>query len=146
MPDWVITASQDYASRMPPHCALVLREVSAEKRPKQADLARIQTLEGERLLAAVPNGSQVIALDGAGKAWSTEQLATQLDKWLASGQDMTLLVGGPEGLSSACLARAEQRWSLSPLTFPHPLVRVIVAEQLFRAWSILSNHPYHRGG
>jgi len=88
----------------------------------------------------------VIALDVLGKSWSTEQLSGQLDQWLASGQDIVLLVGGPEGLSKACLQRADQKWSLSALTFPHPLVRVILAEQLFRAWSILSNHPYHRGG
>ena len=98
------------------------------------------------MLAAIPAGSIVIALDVLGKSWSTEQLASQLDQWLASGQDVALLVGGPEGLSPACLQRADLKWSLSALTFPHPLVRIILAEQLFRAWSILSNHPYHRGG
>jgi 23S rRNA (pseudouridine1915-N3)-methyltransferase len=87
----------------------------------------------------------VITLDVKGKPWSTEQLSQQLDSWMMSGRDVSLLVGGPEGLSPACLQRAEQSWSLSPLTFPHPLVRIVVAEQLFRAWSILTNHPYHRG-
>ncbi|HPY41824.1 MAG TPA: 23S rRNA (pseudouridine(1915)-N(3))-methyltransferase RlmH, partial [Thiolinea sp.] len=111
-----------------------------------SDLKRICELEGEKLLAAIPAGSLVIALDVLGKPWSTEQLSSQLDQWLASGQDVALLVGGPEGLSKACLQRSDQKWSLSALTFPHPLVRIIVAEQLFRAWSILSNHPYHRGG
>ncbi len=146
MPDWVYTAFDDYARRMPPHCALLIREIPAEKRGKRADLQRIRDVEGEHLLASIPTGSKVIALDVDGKAWSTEQLAKQLEQWMASGQDIALLVGGPEGLSPASLQRAEQRWSLSPLTFPHPLVRVIVAEQLFRAWSIVSKHPYHRGG
>ncbi|WP_020560878.1 23S rRNA (pseudouridine(1915)-N(3))-methyltransferase RlmH [Thiofilum flexile] len=144
MPAWVSTATDEYLSRMPSHCRVVLQEISAEKRTKTADLKKIRELEGDKLLAAIPAGSLVIALDVLGKAWSTEQLAGQLNNWMVGGRDVALLVGGPEGLSSACIERAELRWSLSPLTFPHPLVRVIVAEQLFRAWSILSNHPYHR--
>ena len=146
MPGWVVSASEDYAGRMPPHCQLLIREIAAEKRTKNSDLQHIRDAEGDKLLAAIPAGSLVIALDVLGKAWSTEQLSGQLNQWMASGQDVVLLVGGPEGLSSACLQRADLKWSLSPLTFPHPLVRIIVAEQLFRAWSILSNHPYHRGG
>jgi 23S rRNA (pseudouridine1915-N3)-methyltransferase len=86
----------------------------------------------------------VIALDGRGRAWSTEELADTLASWLADGRDLALLVGGPEGLAEACIERADGIWSLSPLTFPHPLVRVILAEQLYRAWSILQGHPYHR--
>lgn len=146
MPTWVVTATADYLGRMPAHCQVFVRELAAEKRTKSSDLNRICELEGEKLLAAIPAGSLVIALDVLGKSWSTEQLASQLDQWLASGQDVALLVGGPEGLSAACLQRADLKWSLSALTFPHPLVRIILAEQLFRAWSILSNHPYHRGG
>jgi len=146
MPTWVVTATEEYLGRMPAHCQVVVRELAAEKRTKSSDLNRICELEGEKLLAAIPAGSLVIALDVLGKPWSTEQLSSQLDQWLASGQDVALLVGGPEGLSKACLQRSDQKWSLSALTFPHPLVRIIVAEQLFRAWSILSNHPYHRGG
>ncbi len=146
MPNWVVSATNDYSGRMPPHCQLVIREIAAEKRTKNSDLQRIREAEGEKLLAAIPAGSQVIALEVLGKSWSTEQLAGQLEQWMASGQDVSLLVGGPEGLSAACLQRADLKWSLSPLTFPHPLVRIILAEQLFRAWSILSNHPYHRGG
>lgn len=146
MPAWVVTATEEYASRMPVHCQLLVRELPAEKRTKNSDLQRIRDAEGEKLLAAIPAGSLVVVLDVLGKAWSTEQLSGQLSQWLASGQDVALLVGGPEGLSAACQQRADLKWSLSPLTFPHPLVRIIVAEQLFRAWSILSNHPYHRGG
>ncbi len=146
MPAWVVTATEEYASRMPAHCQLLVRELPAEKRTRNSDLQRIRDAEGEKLLAAIPVGSLVVVLDVLGKAWSTEQLSGQLSQWLASGQDVALLVGGPEGLSAACQQRADLKWSLSPLTFPHPLVRIIVAEQLFRAWSILSNHPYHRGG
>lgn len=145
MPAWVATATEDYAGRMPPHCQLVLREITPEKRTKNSDLQRIREAEGNKLLSAVPAGARVIALDVRGKSWSTETLSIQLDQWMQSGQDVALLVGGPEGLSAACLERADSRWSLSELTFPHPLVRIIVSEQLFRAWSILSNHPYHRG-
>ncbi|MDD5392962.1 MAG: 23S rRNA (pseudouridine(1915)-N(3))-methyltransferase RlmH [Thiothrix sp.] len=145
MPAWVNTGTDEYAGRMPPQCQLLIREIAAEKRTKNSDLQRIRQTEGEKLLAAVPDGSLVITLDVKGKPWSTEQLSQQLDQWLMSGRDVSLLVGGPEGLSPACLQRAEQSWSLSPLTFPHPLVRIVVAEQLFRAWSILTNHPYHRG-
>lgn len=145
MPGWVNAGTDEYASRMPPQCQLLIREIAAEKRTKNSDLQRIRQTEGDKLLATVPDGSLVMTLDVKGKPWSTEQLAQQLDKWMMSGRDVSLLVGGPEGLSPACLQRAEQSWSLSPLTFPHPLVRIVVAEQLFRAWSILTNHPYHRG-
>lgn len=144
MPAWVDTASKEYAGRMPPHCQLIIKEIPQEKRGKHADLQRICKLEGDKLLAAIPAGAKVIALDVQGKSWSTEQLSGQLDQWMQSGQDVALLVGGPEGLSAECRQRADVKWSLSPLTFPHPLVRIIVTEQLFRAWSILSNHPYHR--
>ncbi len=145
MPGWVNTATAEYAGRMPPQCQLLIREITAEKRTKNSDLNRIRQSEGEKLLAAIPDGNLVITLDVKGKPWSTEQLSQQLDAWMMSGRDVSLLVGGPEGLSLTCLQRAEQSWSLSPLTFPHPLVRIVVAEQLFRAWSILTNHPYHRG-
>lgn len=145
MPAWVNAGVQEYASRMPPQCQLHIREIAAEKRTRNSDLQRIRQVEGEKLLAAIPDGSLVVSLDVRGKAWSTEQLSQQLDTWMMSGRDVALLVGGPEGLSPACLQRAEQSWSLSPLTFPHPLVRIVVAEQLFRAWSMLTNHPYHRG-
>ncbi|HPQ96504.1 MAG: 23S rRNA (pseudouridine(1915)-N(3))-methyltransferase RlmH [Thiothrix sp.] len=145
MPAWVQEASTAYAARLPPHCQLLIRELAPEKRGRQADVRRIREREGSRLLAAIPDGCLVIALDVQGRSWSTEKLAGELEQWLQSGRDVALLVGGPDGLSAACLARADLRWSLSALTFPHPLVRVILAEQLFRAWSILANHPYHRG-
>ena len=129
---------------MPRECALKLIEISPGKRGKNADIARAMRDEGQRMLAAIPKGARVIALEVTGKTWSTEDLSKQLDQWLAGGQDIALLVGGPEGLSEEARAAAHQQWSLSALTLPHPLVRVLLAEQLYRAWSLLNNHPYHR--
>ena len=97
------------------------------------------------MLASLPRDCHVLALDQGGCSWSTEELAEQMEGWLGAGRDLALLVGGPDGLAQSCLERADRRWSLSPLTLPHPLVRIVVAEQLYRAWSILANHPYHRG-
>ncbi len=144
MPGWVKTAYADYAGRLPRECALDLVEIPAGPRGPNADVARAVRVEGERLLAAIPAGSRIIALDERGREWSTAELARQLSDWLREGRDPSLLVGGPDGLDSACRARAESLWSLSRLTLPHPLVRVMVAEQLYRAWSLLHNHPYHR--
>lgn len=144
MPQWVEQGYREYAGRMPPECALKLTEIAAGRRTKGADLRRIQRQEGERLLAAIPAGARVIALEVEGRAWSTEALSGQLGQWLQDGRDVALLVGGPEGLDETCRRRADGAWSLSPLTLPHPLVRVIVAEQIYRAWSLLKGHPYHR--
>jgi 23S rRNA (pseudouridine1915-N3)-methyltransferase len=96
------------------------------------------------MLAAIPERSLVVALDVGGRAWDTPALAVRLQEWLQSGRDIVLLVGGPDGLSGDCLRRADLRWSLSALTLPHALVRVVLAEQLYRAWTIISGHPYHR--
>jgi len=144
MPDWVTQAYRDYAQRLPPSCSLHLVEVGLVRRPRNPDLGRILETEGARLLAAVPRDARLIALDQTGRAWDTASLARQLENWLQDGRDMALLVGGPDGLAPGCKARAETLWSLSPLTLPHPLVRVMVAEALYRAWSLLNNHPYHR--
>ncbi|MFN5746891.1 MAG: 23S rRNA (pseudouridine(1915)-N(3))-methyltransferase RlmH [Methylococcaceae bacterium] len=144
MPGWVSEGYQEYAKRLPRECELVLREIAPGKRGKNADLDRARNEEGERILASLCRDDHVIALEVGGQAWSTEQLAGKLQHWLPSGQRIALLVGGPEGLSDACRARANQLWSLSALTLPHPLVRVIVAEQIYRAWSLLNKHPYHR--
>lgn len=144
MPRWVKDGYAEYAKRLPSECDLRLVEVAAGKRGKNADIARIMRDESERLLGAVPRGAAVVALEVGGRSWSTEQLAQRLDDWMSSGQDLALLVGGPDGLSDAARTTATELWSLSPLTLPHPLVRVILAEQLYRAWSVLRNHPYHR--
>ncbi len=144
MPGWVKAGYAEYAGRLPRECALNLVEIPAGKRGSNADVARAVRAEGERLLAAIPAGSCPVALDERGQEWSTAQLAERLAGWLRDGRDLSLLVGGPDGLDSPCRARAEWLWSLSRLTLPHPLVRVLVAEQLYRAWSLLHNHPYHR--
>jgi 23S rRNA (pseudouridine1915-N3)-methyltransferase len=146
MPRWVVEGYQEYAKRLPGECALRLIEIAPGHRGKNADTARTLRDEGERMLKAVPKGCRVVALDVLGRAWDTEQLSARLGAWMADGRDLALLVGGPEGLAPECLAEAELRWSLSPLTLPHPLVRVFLAEQLYRAWSLLRNHPYHRAG
>jgi len=148
MPGWVDEAFEDYAKRLPPACRLTLREVPTAYRGtvgrKGAAAAAAIRSEGEALLRAVPNGARVVALDERGAAWSTADLAKRLGAWMADGRDTALLAGGPDGLTTECRERADVIWSLSRLTFPHGLVRVIVAEQLWRAWSVLHRHPYHR--
>ncbi len=130
---------------MPPECSLQLVEIPAPRRTRNADTSRLVEREGERMLAATPRNARVIALDVRGKLWSTEQLAGELDHWGREGRDVALMAGGADGLAPACLARADLSWSLSPLTLPHALVRVVVAEQIYRAWTITRGHPYHRG-
>ena len=148
MPRWVDEAFEDYAKRLPPACRLTLREVPTAYRGsgarKGAASAASIRREGEGLLRAVPSGARIVALDERGAAWSTADLAERLETWMADGRDTVLLAGGPDGLAPECREQADLTWSLSRLTFPHPLVRVIVAEQLWRAWSLLHRHPYHR--
>lgn len=144
MPQWVEQGVDEYAKRMPPELKVDVKEIALGKRGKGADIQRAIKGEGEQMLAAVGQQDQVIALDVKGKPWSTQQLAAQLQQWQLEGDNISLLVGGPDGLAADCLQRANQRWSLSPLTLPHPLVRVLLAEQLYRAWTINNNHPYHR--
>jgi 23S rRNA (pseudouridine1915-N3)-methyltransferase len=144
MPGWVEAGWREYARRLRGMLRLELTEIAAGRRTEGVDLARILRDEGRRLLAAVPAGSRVVALDRAGRALDTIGLAAALRAQLGCGEPLALLVGGPEGLSPECLAAARERWSLSRLTFAHPVVRVVLAEQLYRAWSILNNQPYHR--
>ena len=144
MPAWVNEAYREYSKRLPAHCRLSLQEIPAGRRSKGADIARLVKEEGGRMLAAIPARSWVVALDRTGEQMTTEALGVYLRSRLASGEDMALLVGGPEGLADACLERADAKWSLSNLTLAHPLVRVVVAEQLYRAWSIIEHRPYHR--
>lgn len=145
MPAWVQTGFQDYCKRFPPDFRLQLIEIPASKRTKNTNIARTIDEEGERMLTAIPKNSRVVTLEIAGKQWDTPTLSTQLTQWQIDSRPVAFLIGGPEGLAPACLAKAELKWSLSSLTFPHPLVRIIVAEQLYRAWSLLKGHPYHRG-
>jgi len=144
MPAWVDQGYKEYTRRLGSELQLQLHELSPEKRGKSADTKRILQKEGERILQAIPDGSEVVALDREGPALSTEALADKLRQWLGGGRNLSILIGGPEGLSAQCLQRADMRLSLSAMTFPHPLVRIILAEQIYRAYSILKNHPYHK--
>jgi 23S rRNA (pseudouridine1915-N3)-methyltransferase len=145
VPPWVRAAYEDYAVRLPARCALGLIEVTAERRRRGRDTQRPLEREGERVLKAIPPSAWVVALDEHGERWGTADLARRLADWQRLGRDVALLVGGSDGLDPRCLGRADQCWSLSPLTLPHGLVRVILAEQIYRAQSLLDGHPYHRG-
>lgn len=143
-PQWVQAGVEEYTKRMPPECRVELVEIPLGKRAKGMPTDRIREQEGERILAAVPKGARVVALEVQGRPWSTEQLAGRLEDWQQEGRDVALLVGGPDGLAPACRERADELWSLSPLTLPHMLVRILLSEQLYRAWSITRGHPYHK--
>lgn len=144
MPSWVSEGYNEYAKRLNQDIQLELIEVPAGKRGKKADLVRIKEKEGELMLAATAPQDSIIALDVKGKALSTEQMAEALSQLMREGRHVSLYIGGPEGLAPDCLKKADKKWSLSALTLPHPLVRVLIAEQLYRAWSILKGHPYHK--
>ncbi|ASA56623.1 23S rRNA (pseudouridine(1915)-N(3))-methyltransferase RlmH [Vibrio gazogenes] len=144
MPQWVEQGFNEYQRRFPHDMPLELIEIPAGKRGKNADIPRILDKEGEAMLAAIPKGHRIVTLDIPGKRWDTHQLAQQMESWKLDARNVSILIGGPEGLSPACKQAAEQSWSLSPLTLPHPLVRIVMAESLYRAWSVTTNHPYHR--
>ncbi|HSW13027.1 MAG TPA: 23S rRNA (pseudouridine(1915)-N(3))-methyltransferase RlmH [Solimonas sp.] len=144
MPAWVETAYADYAGRMPRECRLQLVEIPVAERGKNADIARLKQAEGEKILKAIPRDSMVIALDERGETLGSTEWSREMAQWLQSGRDTCLLVGGPDGHAAEVLQRADRRWSLSKLTLPHGMVRVMLAEQLYRAWTLLGNHPYHR--
>ncbi|MEO6690392.1 MAG: 23S rRNA (pseudouridine(1915)-N(3))-methyltransferase RlmH [Dokdonella sp.] len=144
MPDWVADGFAEYRKRLSRELPLDLVEIPLGQRGKGRDSTRAIADEGAALLAALPKDTHVVALDGRGKPWSSEQLAEQLAAWRMGGRDLAILIGGPDGHAADVLARADQRWSLGPLTLPHMLVRLVVAEQLYRAMSIIAGHPYHR--
>ena len=144
MPGWVNEAWTEYTRRMPAQLTLSLREITLAKRGKNADTKRLTAVESTALYAAMPKRARVIALDVKGQAWSTEKLASNLEEWMGDGRDVGFMIGGPDGISPDIMQKADTRWSLGPLTLPHPLVRVVFAEQLYRAWTITQNHPYHR--
>lgn len=144
MPRWVNEAWTEYSRRMPSGLNLALREIPLAKRGKNADTKRLCSVESTALYAAMPPRARVIALDVEGRAWSTEKLALNLEGWMGDGRDVGFMIGGPDGIAPEVLRKADDRWSLGPLTLPHPLVRVVLAEQLYRAWTITQNHPYHR--
>ena len=143
MPDWVDSGFSEYAKRMPPELKVELTEVPINIRGRNPSSESMEN-QGRALLKSIHEHDFVVALDVRGKSQSTEGLAIELEKWQMSGQNLCLLIGGPDGMSADCMARANMRWSISDLTLPHPMVRIIVMEQLYRAWTINTNHPYHR--
>ena len=143
-PAWVADGFAEYRKRLSHWLPLELVEVEPGLRGKGRDAVRAMHDEGARVLAAVPRNTLVVALDGRGKAWSSEQLAQRLEHWRGQGRDLVFLIGGPEGHAPDVLARADESWALGPLTLPHMLVRLVLAEQLYRAAAMLANHPYHR--
>jgi 23S rRNA (pseudouridine1915-N3)-methyltransferase len=144
MPHWVKSAWTEYARRFPRNLALELKEIPLARRSRNADIGALRESEGRALLAAVPAGYRVVALDERGKQWSTLELAGRLETWMQQEHGVCFLVGGPDGLPADCRDRADDVWSLGRLTLPHPLVRAVLAEQLYRAWTVTQNHPYHR--
>jgi 23S rRNA (pseudouridine1915-N3)-methyltransferase len=143
-PGWVQEGFNEYAKRMPPEARVELVELKPEERGPGRSAERARALEGERILAALPQGATLLALDERGKAVTTQGLSVMLAEWMRDGTHPVFAIGGADGLSDAVRARAGKLVSLSALTLPHALVRVVLAEQLYRAWSILARHPYHR--
>ena len=144
MPTWVSNGYDEFVKRLPKEFTPLLKEIPPGRRTKNSDLKRAIEEESERILQALPKDCLVVALDERGKSWSTRQLAEQMSDWTSAGRDVALIVGGADGLSDMVKQRADLTWSLSALTLPHALVRVVLAEQLYRAWSLITNHPYHR--
>ncbi|MGY6563958.1 MAG: 23S rRNA (pseudouridine(1915)-N(3))-methyltransferase RlmH [Halomonadaceae bacterium] len=144
MPGWVNEGVEEYRKRLPRDFALEIEEIAPGQRGKNADTARAVASEAKRIRERLRGDEFVVALEVGGQAWSTERLAQEAESWRLEGREVVLLVGGPDGLAPELSAAADRRWSLSALTLPHPLVRVILAEQLYRAWTLLVGHPYHR--
>lgn len=143
-PDWVATGFAEYKKRLSHWLPLELVEVAPGLRGKGRQAARAINEEGVRVIAALPKQSHIVTLDGRGKPYASEQLAQRLEFWRQQGRDLAFLIGGPEGHAPEVIAAADESWSLGPLTLPHMLVRLLVAEQLYRAASLSANHPYHR--
>lgn len=145
MPGWVNDGVEEYTRRLRGGFRLEVEEVPMARRGRNTDMRKALARESRALLDRVGPGDTVVALDVTGRRHSTESLAGRLELQQYRGADLALLVGGPDGLDEGCLQQATERWSLSDLTLPHPLVRVVVAEQLYRVWTLLQGHPYHRG-
>ncbi|MHA7841528.1 MAG: 23S rRNA (pseudouridine(1915)-N(3))-methyltransferase RlmH [Gammaproteobacteria bacterium] len=144
MPRWITEGWQTYTKRLPPHFAFTCQEIPLHKRTKGADIQRFMSQEGEAMAKAIASHHRIVALAIDGSPWDTPTLAQRITQWQQQYRGVSFLVGGPEGLASDCIKIAHEQWSLSPLTLPHPLVRIILAEQWYRAWSIIAHHPYHR--
>ncbi|MBC6904449.1 23S rRNA (pseudouridine(1915)-N(3))-methyltransferase RlmH [Saccharophagus sp. K07] len=144
MPAWVQAGYDEYAKRLPKELTPTLVEIPLGNRGKNGAVQDAMKQEGEAILQHISSATTMVALDVQGKSWSTEQLAEQLSRWRMDGRNLAFVIGGPDGFSQQCLARADVRWSLSNLTLPHPVVRIVLIEQLYRAWTIWQNHPYHK--
>ena len=144
MPAWIDTGFIEYAKRMPPDCRLVLKEIKPVDRSGSRSAETVMAMEKSRIEAAIPKGSKVVALDEHGRDLTTMQLAKNLTEWQQSGTDVTFVIGGADGLDAQFKQQADMLLRISSLTLPHGMVRVLLAEQLYRAWSITQNHPYHR--
>lgn len=144
MPGWVTQGVDEYLRRMPSECQVKFVELPLGQRAKSKNIKQAMQQEEKSILAAIPNNSLVIAMEVKAKIWSTEILSEKMQDWMQSGKDVALLVGGPDGMTQVCIDMAIEKWSLSNLTLPHPLVRIVLAEQLYRALMIIKNHPYHK--
>ena len=144
MPNWVDQGVDEYIRRMPAECEVKIIELPLGQRSKSKNIKQAMQQEEKSILAAIPKNAYVIALDVQGKAWSTEVLSEKILQWMNLGKDIALLVGGPDGMTQNCIKMAQEKWSLSNLTLPHPLVRIVLAEQLYRALMITKHHPYHK--
>ena len=144
MPAWIEDGFGEYAKRMPPECRLHLKEIKPIERSGSKTAETVMALERAKIEAALPKGSRIIALDERGKDLTTVQLSQLLTQWQQDGRDVTFVIGGADGLDAGFKASADMLVRISSLTLPHGMVRVLLAEQLYRAWSITQNHPYHR--
>ena len=144
MPEWINAGYAEFSKRMPPELQINLIEITPSIRNKTTPIEKNIKEEGERIQSAVSNNSRLIVLDEKGKNFSSIELSKKMENWLPMGQDIVLVIGGADGIDPAIKKQADEKWSLSAFTLPHALVRVVVAEQLYRAWSILQGHPYHR--
>ncbi len=144
MPAWIETGFQEYAKRMPPECRIILKEIKPVERSGSRTAETVMAQEREKIEAALPKGARVIALDERGRDWTSVQLSQQLEQWQQDGRDVAFVIGGADGLDPGFKAGADTLIRISSMTLPHGMVRVMLAEQLYRAWSITQNHPYHR--
>jgi len=144
MPAWIQSGWREYVKRLPPEIKVELVELKPEEKTSGKTVEKAKALEGERILAAIPEGATVYALDEKGRPVTTQGLSVMLAQWMRDATHPVFVIGGADGLSDEVRTRADKLLSLSALTLPHGLARVVLAEQLYRAWSILANHPYHR--
>jgi len=144
MPEWIQTGFNEYKKRLSHEVCLELVEITPARRSKSSTADRHRQEEAQAILSALPEHDRIIALDETGKNQTTMKLSARLQDWIEQGENISLIIGGADGLHESIIAASSERWSLSDYTLPHALVRVILAEQIYRAWSILKNHPYHR--